>query len=67
MTASLGIKAARVAVVLAVFALWEILSRTGAVNPRLLPSASDTLVMLGELLQRASVRNDLHRHCDARS
>src|SRR6202000_793053 len=58
-TAPLGIKAARVAVVLAVFALWEILSRTGAVNPRLLPSASDTLAMLGDLLQRASVRNDL--------
>src|ERR1700761_8864531 len=59
MTASLGIKAARVAVVLAVFALWEVLSRTGAVNPRLLPSASDTLATLGDLLQRASVRNDL--------
>ena len=59
MTGTLGIKAARVAVVLAVFALWEILSRTGAVNARLLPSASDTLVMLGDLLRRASVRNDL--------
>ena len=59
MTGALGIKAARVAVVLAVFALWEILSRTGAVNARLLPSASDTLVMLGDLLRRASVRNDL--------
>ena len=59
MTGTLGIKAARVAVVLAVFALWEILARAGAVNPRLLPSASDTLAMLGELLQRASVRNDL--------
>ena len=53
MTGTLGIKAARVAVVLAVFALWEALSRTGAVNPRLLPSASDTLAMLGELLARA--------------
>jgi NitT/TauT family transport system permease protein len=59
MTGTLGIKAARVAVVLAVFALWEVLSRTGAVSPRLLPSASDSLAMLGELLQRASVRNDL--------
>ena len=49
----LGIKAARVAIVVALFAIWEILSRTGIVNPRLLPSASDTLAMLGELLQRA--------------
>src|SRR5215211_299422 len=57
--AGLGIKIARFAIVLAIFALWETLSRTGIVNPRLLPSASDTLVTLGELLQRASVRNDL--------
>jgi ABC-type nitrate/sulfonate/bicarbonate transport system permease component len=59
MTGTFGIKAARVAAVLGVFAVWELLARTGAVNPRLLPSASDTLAMLGELLQRASVRNDL--------
>ncbi len=59
MSGTLGIKAARIAIVLAVFALWEMLSRTGMVNPRLLPSASDTFAMLGELLQRASVRNDL--------
>jgi ABC-type nitrate/sulfonate/bicarbonate transport system permease component len=59
MSGTLGIKAARIAIVLAVFALWEMLSRTGIVNPRLLPSASDTLAMLGELLQRAGVRNDL--------
>jgi ABC-type nitrate/sulfonate/bicarbonate transport system permease component len=59
MDRTLGVKAARVAIVLAVFALWELLSRTGIVNPRLLPSASDTFVMLGELLQRAAVRNDL--------
>ena len=59
MDRTLGVKAARVAIVLAVFALWEMLSRTGIVNPRLLPSASDTFVMLGELLQRAGVRNDL--------
>ena len=50
---------ARFAIVVAIFALWELLSRTGLVNPRLLPSASDTLATLGELLQRASVRNDL--------
>ena len=59
MDRTLGVKAARVAIVLAVFALWEMLSRTWIVNPRLLPSASDTFVMLGELLQRAGVRNDL--------
>jgi ABC-type nitrate/sulfonate/bicarbonate transport system permease component len=57
--AGLGIKLARFAIVLAIFALWEFLSRTGIVNPRLLPSASDTLSTLGDLLQRASVRNDL--------
>ncbi|MBN9004122.1 MAG: ABC transporter permease [Rhizobiales bacterium] len=59
MSGTLGFKLARVAVVVAVFLLWETLSRTGIVNPRLLPSASDSLAMLGELLQRASVRNDL--------
>ncbi|MBS0531179.1 MAG: ABC transporter permease subunit [Proteobacteria bacterium] len=59
MGGTLGLKLARVAVVVAVFLLWETLSRTGVVNPRLLPSASDSLAMLGELLQRASVRNDL--------
>lgn len=59
MGGTLGLKLARVTVVAAVFLLWETLSRTGLVNPRLLPSASDSLAMLGELLQRASVRNDL--------
>ena len=49
-----GVKAAPVAIVVALFAIWELLSRTGLVNPRLLPSASDTLATLGELLQRAS-------------
>lgn len=57
--AGLGIKLARFAIVLAIFALWEMLSRTGLVNPRLLPSATDTLATLADLLQRASVRNDL--------
>jgi ABC-type nitrate/sulfonate/bicarbonate transport system permease component len=59
MAGKIGIKLARFAIVLAIFALWEMLSRTGMVNPRLLPSASDTLSTLGDLLQRASVRNDL--------
>ena len=53
------IKLARIAIVVAILALWEVLSRTGIVNPRLLPSASDTLVTLGDLLQRAGVRKDL--------
>ena len=55
----LGIAIARLAIVVALFALWETLSRIGIVNPRLLPSASDTFAMLFELLQRAGVRNDL--------
>ena len=59
MAGTLGIKLSRVAIMVAVFALWEILSRTGIVNPRLLPPASDALTTLWELLQRASVRNDL--------
>src|SRR6185295_8558807 len=59
MAGVVAIKLARFAIVLAIFALWELLSRTGIVNPRLLPSASDTLVTLGDLLQRASVRKDL--------
>jgi ABC-type nitrate/sulfonate/bicarbonate transport system permease component len=59
MAGKIGIKLARFAIVLAIFALWEMLSRTGIVNPRLLPSASETLSTLGDLLQRPSVRNDL--------
>jgi ABC-type nitrate/sulfonate/bicarbonate transport system permease component len=59
MTGTLGIKAARVAMAVAIFAVWEMLSRTGIVNPRLLPSASDTLVTLTDLLGRSSVRSDL--------
>jgi ABC-type nitrate/sulfonate/bicarbonate transport system permease component len=59
MAGSLGVKMARVAIVVAIFAGWEALSRTGVVNPRLLPSASETLATLGDLLQRSSVRNDL--------
>src|SRR5215510_6204726 len=56
---NLGVNLARIAIVVAIFALWEALSRSGIVNPRLLPSASDTLATLGDLLQRTSVRNDL--------
>ena len=59
MSSTIGIKLGRVAIVAAVFALWETLSRTEIVNPRLLPPASDVLTMLGDLLQRASVRSDL--------
>lgn len=49
----------RIAIVIALVALWEALSRFGIVNPRLLPSASETFGALAELLQRGSVRNDL--------
>jgi len=49
----------RIAIVVALFALWEALSRFGIVNPRLVPSASDTISALTDLLQRASVRSDL--------
>ena len=40
---NLALKLARAAVVLAIIAAWEAASRTGLVNPRLLPSASETL------------------------
>lgn len=53
------INLARIAIIIAVLALWEVLSRTGVVNPRLLPSASDTFATLGDLLQRAAVQKDL--------
>jgi NitT/TauT family transport system permease protein len=59
MTGLFGFRAARAGVVIAFFLLWEALSRTGAVNPRLLPSASDTLLMLADLLQRTSVLHAL--------
>lgn len=59
MQGALTIKLARIAIVVAIFGLWEVLSRSGIVNPRLLPSASETFAALGELLQRAAVRNDL--------
>ena len=50
---------ARIAIVFVVLGLWEVLSRTGIVNPRLLPSASDTCATLAELLQRSAVQKDL--------
>ena len=59
MAGALGMKAARIAIVAALFAIWELLSRTGAIDHRLLPSASETFVTLGELLQRAAIRSDL--------
>ncbi len=55
----LGIGIARIAILIAIFAVWEVLSRSGIVNPRLLPSASDTLSAIPELLGRPSVRDDL--------
>jgi ABC-type nitrate/sulfonate/bicarbonate transport system permease component len=59
MAARWTISFGRIVIVVALFALWEALSRAGIVNPRLLPSASDTMAALADLLQRASVRNDL--------
>ena len=59
MSSALAVKASRFAIVAALFALWELLSRTGMVNPRLLPSASDTLLTLVDLLGRSSVRSDI--------
>lgn len=59
MTGTPGIKVARLGIVAAIFAAWEILSRTGTVNPRLLPSASDTLVTLVDVLSRSGVRSDI--------
>ena len=38
-----------------VVAIWELLPRYGAVNPRLLPPLSDVLAMLGQLLGRPQV------------
>jgi NitT/TauT family transport system permease protein len=49
----------RIAIVVALLALWEALSRLGVVNPRLLPSASDTIGALADLLRRPGVRSDL--------
>jgi NitT/TauT family transport system permease protein len=59
MAGRLGIILSRIAIIVAIFVLWELLSRTGIANPRLLPTASDTLAMLGDLLQRTNVRADL--------
>jgi ABC-type nitrate/sulfonate/bicarbonate transport system permease component len=59
MASRFQISLARIAIIVAILALWEFLSRSAIVNPRLLPSASETLAMLGDLLQRASVRSDL--------
>ena len=50
---------ARIAITIAILALWEVLSRTGLVNPRLLPSASETFATLADLLRRASIQSDL--------
>jgi ABC-type nitrate/sulfonate/bicarbonate transport system permease component len=59
MASRFQISLARIAIIVAILALWEFLSRSAIVNPRLLPSASETLATLGDLLQRASVRSDL--------
>ena len=50
---------ARLALLALVLAAWELLPRHGIVNPLLLPPLSDVIAMLGELLQRAQVREAL--------
>jgi ABC-type nitrate/sulfonate/bicarbonate transport system permease component len=59
MSSTLTVKLTRFAIVAALFAAWELVSRTGMINPRLLPSAGDTLLTLFDLLRRSSVRSDL--------
>ncbi len=46
----------RLALLAAVLALWEVLPRSGIVNPMLLPPLSDVLRALGQIL----VRGDVH-------
>ena len=53
------IPAVRASIVVGLFGLWELLSRTGLVNPRLLPPASDVLATLSDILQRPAVHADL--------
>jgi len=59
MTSRFQTSLARIAIIVAILALWEFLSRSGVVNPRLLPPVSETLSTLGDLLRRASVRSDV--------
>ena len=52
--------AARLAIVAALFLLWEVASRTLArSNPRLLPPASDVFATLWDLLQRPRIHSDI--------
>ena len=51
--------AARLAIVAALFLLWEVMARSGAVNPRMLPPASDVLATLWDLLQRPRIHSDI--------
>jgi NitT/TauT family transport system permease protein len=51
--------AVRLALLAAVLAAWQLLPSRGLVNPLLLPPLGDVLQTLGELLQRAQVREAL--------
>ena len=51
--------AARLALLALVLAAWQLLPSRGVVNPLLLPPLGDVLQMLGELVQRAQVREAL--------
>jgi NitT/TauT family transport system permease protein len=59
MASRIALALSRITIVVVIFAVWEMLARTGLVNPRLLPPASETLATLADLLERASVRYDL--------
>ena len=50
---------ARLALLALVLAAWQLLPSRGLVNPLLLPPLGDVLQMLGELVQRAQVREAL--------
>ena len=53
------IAATRLALLALVLAAWQLLPSRGVVNPLLLPPLGEVLQMLGELLQRAAVREAL--------
>ncbi len=59
MSTTYQLQATRAAIVLAALATWELVSRFGIVNPRLLPPASDALATLADLVGRANIRSDI--------
>jgi ABC-type nitrate/sulfonate/bicarbonate transport system permease component len=55
----IGFVLARIAIIAALLALWEMLPRIGAVDPRLLPPLSDVIASLVDILGRPAVKYDL--------